>query len=297
MSVCNAVITGANKGIGLELCRQLLAAVGGSSTESNNNNNSNPQQTRIFAACRRSSAELDQLSAEHAPKVKILDGISVTDDAAGAALQAALSQSVDDDDDSSNNSNLVPIHLLIHNAGAYGPPEDYLKNDDPDGLYETQTLPNITAERLRFSYNLNAVAPLMLTQALLPNLRLAAASSGNSRNEIAAVKVVIISSLMGSIADNASGGHYGYRAAKAAANMVGRSLACDLRGDRIAVGLVHPGFVYTNFGGTGVAPRPGQHHVDDSARGVLQAVDRISLETTGRFWHGNYGDGPRELSW
>jgi hypothetical protein len=62
----------------------------------------------------------------------------------------------------------VPIHLLVHNAGAYGPPEEFMS---VDGMYKSQTLDDVTMERMRFSYEINTLAPLRLTKALLPNLR------------------------------------------------------------------------------------------------------------------------------
>ena len=101
---------------------------------------------------------------------------------------------------------------------------------------------------------------------------------------------------MGSIADNTSGGHYGYRAAKAAVNMIGKSLAQDLRLDGIVVGMIHPGFVKTGFDRT-TEKRPGQRNVDESVKGVLQAIAQVTMETTGCFLHGNYGDGVQTLPW
>ena len=135
----------------------------------------------------------------------------MTDDDASAQLQAALKD--------------TPVDLLVHNAGAYGPPEKGV-----DSIYATQTLANITAERMRFAFELNTIAPLILTQALLPNLEQAAAAREFS-------KVTIISSAMGSIAENGSGGHYGYRTAKAGVNMVGMSLSQDLKDKNIAVSM------------------------------------------------------------
>jgi NAD(P)-dependent dehydrogenase (short-subunit alcohol dehydrogenase family) len=101
---------------------------------------------------------------------------------------------------------------------------------------------------------------------------------------------------MGSIQDNTSGSHYGYRTAKAAANMIGKSLAMDLQSDKIAVGMIHPGFVATGFDG-GDGSREGQRGVDVSVKGVLQAVDQVTLENTGCFLDGGYGEGVRPLIW
>jgi NAD(P)-dependent dehydrogenase (short-subunit alcohol dehydrogenase family) len=111
-----------------------------------------------------------------------------------------------------------------------------------------------------------------------------------------AEKVILISSLMGSIADNDYSGHFGYRAANAALNMIGRGLAADLRQFEISVGMIHPGMVFTNFDG-GKTRRPGHHDVEASVEGVVQAIKQVSCETCGCFLHGNYGQGVKPLSW
>jgi NAD(P)-dependent dehydrogenase (short-subunit alcohol dehydrogenase family) len=172
--------------------------------------------------------------------------------------------------------------LLILNAGAYGPPRDLATSN----WHKSQTLDNIDREAMMYVFQLNTVVPLDCTKALLPNLQ----RSSNS-------KVIIISSLMGSIHDNTGGGHYAYRAAKAAVNMVGTSLSVDLKEDKIAVGLIHPGYVYTDFGGTGQERQTGQRNVDESVKGVLEAIDQVSMETTGCFLHGNYGEGVKPIAW
>jgi NAD(P)-dependent dehydrogenase (short-subunit alcohol dehydrogenase family) len=93
---------------------------------------------------------------------------------------------------------------------------------------------------------------------------------------------------MGSIADNSSGGRYGYRASKAAFNAFGRSLAIDLKGRGIAVAQLHPGFVKTrmvNFGGL-ITPQ-------ESAAGLAERIEALNLENSGSFWHCN----GEELPW
>ena len=93
---------------------------------------------------------------------------------------------------------------------------------------------------------------------------------------------------MGSIADNDSGGSYGYRMSKAAANAAGKSLAIDLKSQGIAVGILHPGYVRTDMTG----------HIwlmdaDESVIGLIERMDNLNLTNTGSFWHTN-GD---LLSW
>jgi tubulin alpha len=268
-SLRNAVVTGANRGLGLEICRQL----GGSNGYG-----------RIFALCRKTSPELTQLASEDA-KVSIVEGIDMVKGGYEAVLAKSLTQE--------DGKEVLPISLLVHNAGSYGPPEDF---SDASEAYGSQNLQSITPERLLYAFQLNSAAPLFLTKMLLPHLKAAAASGGDAGD--AGTKVIIISSLMGSLSDNTSGGHYGYRAAKAAVNMIGKSLSADLADDKIAVGLVHPGYVHTGFGlGPGQAKRPGQRDVGESTTGVLQAMDATTMETTGTFWHANYGEGIKELSW
>lgn len=180
-TVRNAVVTGANRGLGLEICKQ-MGATGGFSC--------------IYALCRKSSPELNALANDEKTKVSVVEGVDMLEFNFGSSLDAHLAQ---------KDGTVTPISLLVHNAGAYGPSEGFA---DPDEVYNSQTLDNITPERLNYAFQLNSAAPLFLTKHLLPNLRAATDS-----------KVVIISSLMGSITDNGSGGHYAYRAAKAAVNM------------------------------------------------------------------------------
>ena len=263
----NAAVTGANRGLGLELCRQLCEDV-------------NIHQ--IFAICRQTSSMLTELSRTQEGKVVIVDDVNVSQDECVSKIQqhsvfSTLSESP------------IPIGLLIHNAGAYGPAEPFPNQHE---MYASQTLQNITMDRMRGSFEVNTLGPLRVTQALLPNLR---ASSSKAK------KVIIISSLMGSLTDNTSGGHYGYRTAKAGVNMIGRSLSEDLREDDIAVGLIHPGFVLTGFGSsdgtTAKEAMPGQRDVESAVKGVLQAVETVTMENTGIFLHGNYGDGVKSINW
>ena len=168
----------------------------------------------VYALCRKTTDELNHLASQ-STKIKVVEGVEVTKDDAVSVLQATFH----------TKAQPVPIHLLVHNAGGYGPPEGTITD------YNSQTLGNITTERMRYAFDLNTIAPLMLTQALVPNLEVAGSSPEGP------AKVVIISSVMGSIAENTSGGHYGYRTAKAGANMVGKSLSLDLKDKNIAVSL------------------------------------------------------------
>ncbi len=216
------VITGANRGIGLELTKQLKARGGD-----------------IIAVCRTPSAELQALG------VRVESGIDVGDAAAIGELAKRLSG--------------VSIELLINNAGI-------LRGDTLDA-------PNFDGIAEQFA--VNAMAPLRVTTALLPLMSKTA-------------KVAIVTSRMGSIADNGSGGYYGYRMSKAAVNAAGMSLARDLTGRGIAVGLFHPGMVATDMTGrNGVPPA-------DAARDLITRIDALAPATSGKFVHAGTGE---ELPW
>jgi NAD(P)-dependent dehydrogenase (short-subunit alcohol dehydrogenase family) len=155
-----------------------------------------------------------------------------------------------------------PIDTYIHNAGIYGP-----KGLGPGELPEA-----MWQEVL----HIDTVAPLLVAQELLPNLRAAAQVKGFA-------KIAFLTSKMGSIGDNGSGGSYLYRSAKAGLNAAARSLSIDLAHERIAVLLMHPGWVATDMGG---ASAPLQ--IDESIAGMLQQLDALDSASSGRFvdWSG-----------
>lgn len=212
------VITGANRGIGLELCKQLKARGGD-----------------VIAVCRKSSPELDALG------VRVEAGIDVANAASVDELAKRLAG--------------VEIDTLINNAG----------------ILRGETLDAMDFDSITEQIAVNAIAPLRVTAALLPMLR-----KGG--------KVAITTSRMGSIADNGSGGYYGYRMSKAAVNAAGVSLARDLALRGVAVALIHPGMVATEM--------TGRHGIaaEESVRGYLARLDEVSLENTGRFWHATTGE-------
>jgi NAD(P)-dependent dehydrogenase (short-subunit alcohol dehydrogenase family) len=140
---------------------------------------------------------------------------------------------------------------------------------------QDEVLGQIDFDSIRKQMEINAYAPLRVAEALLPNM-----TSGS--------KIAFITSRMGSIADNDSGGRYGYRASKAALNAFGRSLAMDLKSQGIAVIQIHPGYVQTrmvNFGGL-ITPQ-------QAAAGIAERISALTLDTTGGFWHSN----GTELPW
>mmetsp|Transcript_39553 Transcript_39553/g.112174 ORF Transcript_39553/g.112174 Transcript_39553/m.112174 type:complete len:250 (-) Transcript_39553:170-919(-) len=244
-------ISGASKGLGLELCRQLAA-----------------RGDTVYALVRSGNDKL----AELGDKVKVVEGIDVTKDDVSEKLKAALEG--------------VSIDILICNAGAYGGSNA----DGPMAMFASQKLEAVSMDVMREAFELNTLGPLRLVKALLPQIPRAGSS-----------KIVITTSLMGSIEDNTSGGSYAYRTAKAGVNMVGKSLAKDLKDEGIAVLLLHPGIVKTDFAGDhdkmpeGI--RNSMHEVGPSVVGMLQAIDDVSIATTGSFIHGNYGEGTKPCPW
>lgn len=209
------VITGASRGIGLELCRRLKS-----------------RGERVIAVCRKATPEL------RAVDCRIVDGVEVTDGASVSSLARQLAGE--------------RVDVLVNNAG----------------ILSRESLDDLDLERIRRQFEVNALGPLRVTRALLPNL---AAGS----------KVVIVTSRMGSIGDNGSGGYYGYRMSKAAVNIAGVSLARDLHERGIAVLLLHPGMVATEMtGGHGVP-------VEESAAALIDRMDELGLAETGSFHHAN----------
>jgi NAD(P)-dependent dehydrogenase (short-subunit alcohol dehydrogenase family) len=211
MKTC--LVTGAGRGIGLELCRQLRE-----------------RGEKVIAVCRKASPELRALDG------RIVEGVEVTDDASVRQLAAELAGE--------------RIDVLVNNAG----------------ILSRESLDDLDFERIRRQFEVNALGPLRVTRALLPSLG-------------AGSKVAIITSRMGSIADNGSGGYYGYRMSKAAVNMAGVSLARDLRERGIAVLLLHPGMVATEMTGRHGIP------VEESAANLIARIESLGLEESGSFHH------------
>lgn len=214
------LITGANRGIGLEFARQYSA-----------------DSWDVIATVRTNSPELDELGVR-VEKLDMRDLDAV----------AALGDKIDS------------LDLLIANAGTYGPKSPESAKEGEEWL-ETLTV--------------NTVAPFLLAQSVL---RQVAASGG---------KLIAITSQMGSIEDNSSGGYIAYRSSKAALNAAWRSLAIDNRGQVVAA-VLHPGWVQTRMGGPS-APTP----VEESVDRLRRVIESLGPEHSGRFFS---HDGS-ELPW
>ncbi len=209
------LVTGANRGIGLEYCRQIKQ-----------------RGDTVIAVCRSISDELKDLG------VQIETDVDITSDSSVASLVKRLDG--------------IKLDVLINNAG----------------IIERVSLDNLDFDSIRRQFEVNAVAPLRLTHALLNNLK-----SGS--------KIIMMTSRMGSIDDNTSGGSYGYRMSKVALSMAGKSLSEDLKSKGIPVAILHPGLVQTRMTGfSGIT-------TEESVKGLLARIDELNMENTGTFWHSN----------
>ncbi len=211
------LITGANRGIGLELTKRYLE-----------------EGNRVFALCRKASPELKKLSAE------VIEGCDVT---SLPSLQKIAREIAG-----------VQFDLLICNAGVLND-EQMMKLEEAD------------FESMLYQFNVNSLGPLRTFSTFRRHL-----TNGS--------KVAMITSRMGSISDNTSGGHYGYRMSKTALNMATRSLVKDFANDGILFGLFHPGWVQTEMTG-----HTGQLTAEESSQFLKKRISELTSQNTGGFWH------------
>ncbi len=224
--MATVLITGANRGIGLEFVRQYAEA-----------------GWQVHACCRdpKAATALTRLAAGSGGRVGV-HRLDVDDGGSLAALAKDLKG--------------VAVDVLVNNAGVYG---------DRD----RQSFGKIDGTSWDATLRINALGPVLVSQALADNV------AKGERKLIACV-----TSKMGSMADNASGGSYVYRASKAALNAVGVSMARDLAVRGIAVLLFHPGWVQTDMGGSGATVKPA-----DSVAGMRKVIDGAGPKDSGRFFN------------
>lgn len=188
---------------------------------------------RVFALCRQSSPELNGLA------VIVVEGVDV-------ARPEALS-------DLADRIQCDRVDLLINNAG----------------VLHNENIGELNYDTIEQQFEVNAVGPLRITEALLPKL-------------LKGSKLALITSRMGSIADNGSGSRYGYRMSKAALNAAGMSLSIDLKPRGVAVAILHPGYVQTRMVGGG-----GEVSTAQSVANLTSRIDELTLNNSGTFWHAN----------
>jgi len=218
------LITGTNRGIGLEFTRQYLA-----------------RGDRVIATCRNieTADELKQLQSSHNElEIRQLDVASAE------SMQEFVQQLAG-----------TSLDIFINNAGVYGPPN--VKFGEVDAQVWASVL------------QVNSIAPLILSQLLMPNLR-----QGKDK------KLLYLTSKMGSIGDNAGGGSYIYRSSKTALNSVIKSLAIDLAAEGFSAAVLHPGWVLTDMGGPNALI-----DTKTSVTGMLKVVDGLDSQSSGSFFN------------
>ncbi len=225
------LITGANRGIGLEFTKQYAA-----------------DGLTIHACCRNPSAAIDlsTIAADSGGRVQI-HALDVTDETSVGVLAQALGA--------------TPLDMIINNAGIYGPREE-----GNFGKIDYAAWPEVL--------NVNVMGPMRVVEALAGNL-----AQGSEK------RLVTISSRMGSMAENTSGGSYIYRSSKAAVNAVIKSWSVDLADQGIVAVAFHPGWVQTDMGGSSAAIS-----VQESVTGMRAVIARLGADDNGSFW--NYDGSP-----
>ena len=216
------LLTGANRGIGLELSRIFAE-----------------NSWRVFACCRHpeSAVELKRLENDF-PNLTTY-ALDVNDEDATTRLAQGLKGE--------------QIDILLNNAGIWGP--------------ENQAFGSTNAPAWIQVLKTNVIAPLKITEAFIDNIK-------TRQRKV----VATMGSMMGSVADNSSGGHYLYRNSKAAVNMVTKSLSVDLQQQGVTAVVLHPGWVQTDMGGPQAPTLPAE-----SAAGLYQVLTNLTEADNGRF--------------
>jgi len=224
-----ALVTGANRGLGLGFARAFAAA-----------------GWDAIALVRNRSPELDLLAGDGVD-THLLD---LCDDNELSALSARLAGR--------------PLDVLINNAGRMAG-----SKRQGFGHFDRAVWHDV--------FDINLFTPMRLAELLAPNLEQAERP-----------RIVTLSSSLASMQLNEHGGLYAYRASKAAANAVTKSLALDLRDRRIIAVALSPGWVRTDMGGP-----DAELDVDTSIEGMLRVIEGLRPEDSGKFlsWDG------RELPW
>jgi NAD(P)-dependent dehydrogenase (short-subunit alcohol dehydrogenase family) len=212
------LVTGANRGLGLEFVRQLAA-----------------RDQRVFATAREPAmaTELASIVGEVLP-------LDLADPGSSDALGRHLGGR--------------PVDVLINNAGIAS---------------QSRSIQSLDAADLQRSLAINSIGPLLVTKALMPNLRASQAKT-----------VFTITSQLGSIANNDGGSTYGYRASKAALNQLMVCLANELSAEGFTCVVAHPGWVRTDMGGPRAPLSP-----EESVNHLVRLIDRLRPEDSGKFFN------------
>ena len=222
--MATVLITGTNRGIGLEFAKQFIA-----------------RGDTLLATCRdiASATELDRLKVNN-EKLQIFE-LDVSSQESMESLPEKLEGQA--------------IDIFINNAGIYGPRDSVFCN--------------VSADEWAKVFQINAKAPMILTQLLIENLH-----DGFEK------KLIYISSKMGSIDDNKGGGSYVYRSSKAALNAVAKCIAVDLGNSGYSVAVLHPGWVQTDMGGPNALIDAGT-----SVSNMINVIDNLNTQNSGSFFN------------
>ena len=218
------LVTGANRGLGIEFVEQYL-------NEGND----------VIATYRNENSSIDLIEMGNERSNLKLHQLDVSSNKSLNSFAENLGDS--------------PIDIFINNAGVYGP--------------RNSSFGNVDEENWIHAIKINAIAPILLTQLIIKNIRLGADK-----------KLIYITSKMGSIDDNKGGGAYVYRSSKTALNAVVKSLSVDLENEGMTVALIHPGWVKTDMGGPNALIDK-----ETSVRGMTEVISNLDISSTGNFYN------------
>ncbi|CAC5404110.1 unnamed protein product [Mytilus coruscus] len=283
----NVLITGANRGLGLELVKQFLRLP-------------SPPKT-LLATCRspENAKDLNDLASKHS-NVKVLkldvtqptafenfpklvesfiegEGLNLLINNAGINIRHGLEEADSESMMETYTTNVIGplrmvqlvylakegLNLLINNAGI---------------AYKKQFLGNLEKQTLIEQFDVNIFGPILVSQALLPYIKQAAKSSTDTSLNCNRAAIVNMSSILGSMAENQSGGLYPYRTSKAALNMLTKNMNVDLKSEGILCFCMHPGWVQTDMGGPNAAVVK-----ETSIAGILDVMSKMNGETSDIF--------------
>ncbi len=220
------LITGANRGLGLEFARHYAGA-----------------GWRVFAACRASSPALDELAVSNQVERHILD-------VAEAAEVARLAHVLADE----------TLEVLLNNAGYFG------RVGFAEGGIQDQAFGAVDYDDWLEVLRVNLLGPMRMAEAFLPQLK-----RGDRP------RIVTLTSMVGSMGLNTSGGLYAYRTSKAAVNALMHSMSIDLRQQGVLAIAMHPGWASTDMGGANAEIEPAE-----AVRSAVRVIDRLSEEQLGQ---------------
>jgi len=206
----------------------------------------------LFATCRKVSDELKELGTQY-PNLHVVN-LEVTDYDSYPAVVKQVEDTVGDDG----------LNLFINNAGL---------------LPQNRDLVSVTPQAMRDAYEVNCIAPLFLSRAMLPLLEKAAGSKSDGQGRSVHRSAIIqMSTAVASIAENTGGSTYAYRCSKSGLNQCMKSMSVDLKDKGILIMAMHPGWVLTEMGGPNA-----QITTETCVSGMLDTLDQLADKDHGAF--------------